>query len=77
MQKVHTEKFFLLEAIKEDGGISVLAVSFEVQAIFSFALGLSQEDRGDFLAFRVLEVGGVLNSPNTIKPTHEAPASAV
>lgn len=77
MQQVHTGIFYLLEGLRQSGELVVLGFALDARPLAEFAIGMTEKQRSDFIAFRVSVAGGYINQPGVPAPTHSAPASPV
>lgn len=70
---VYTDEFFLLEGVRHDGNIEVLAVAFDLQQMGKFAMALAVRNDLEHFAFRVSVHGGKIKDQPA--PTHTAPST--
>lgn len=70
---VFTSEFFLLEGVRHDGNIEVIAVAFDLQEMGKFAMALAVRSDLEHLAFRVSAHGGKIEDQPA--PTHTAPST--
>lgn len=67
---VHIGEFYVLEGLKEDGGMVMIAVGYNIAGLIAFVPSIHVLDPTMFIAFHIVHGGGNLEDVPPAEQTH-------